>query len=109
MDKVIDGMKGIKSNAKEAADAFNDFKSETTKQWDDPSLLFGKDGGGAVTEWLVKVNGGYTSAADAAKRLGINTSTLTDAVSGNEPATRSSSNSWRRKARRHTRPATSTA
>lgn len=84
MDKVIDGMKGIKSNAKEAADAFNDFKSETTKQWDDPSLLFGKDGGGAVTEWLVKVNGGYTSAADAAKRLGINTSTLTDAVSGNE-------------------------
>lgn len=84
MDKVIDGMKGIKSNAKEAADAFNDFKSETTKQWDDPSLLFGKDGGGAVTEWLVKLNGGYTSAADAAKRLGINTSTLTDAVSGNE-------------------------
>lgn len=84
MDKVIDGMKGIKPNAKEAADAFNDFKSETTKQWDDPSLLFGKDGGGAVTEWLVKVNGGYTSAADAAKRLGINTSTLTDAVSGNE-------------------------
>ena len=84
MDKVIDGMKGIKSNAKEAADAFNDFKSETTKQWDDPSLLFGKDGGGAVTEWLVKVIGGYTSAADAAKRLGINTSTLTDAVSGNE-------------------------
>lgn len=84
MDKIIDGMKGIKSNAKEAADAFNDFKSETTKQWDDPSLLFGKDGGGAVTEWLVKVNGGYTSAADAAKRLGINTSTLTDAVSGNE-------------------------
>lgn len=84
MDKVIDGMKGIKSNAKETADAFNDFKSETTKQWDDPSLLFGKDGGGAVTEWLVKVNGGYTSAADAAKRLGINTSTLTDAVSGNE-------------------------
>lgn len=84
MDKVIDGMKGIKSNAKEAADAFNDFKSETTKQWDDPSLLFGKDGGGAVTEWLVKVSGGYTSAADAAKRLGINTSTLTDAVSGNE-------------------------
>lgn len=84
MDKVIDGMKGIKSNAKEAADAFNDFKSETTKQWDDPSLLFGKDGGGAVPEWLVKVSGGYTSAADAAKRLGINTSTLTDAVSGNE-------------------------
>lgn len=84
MDKVINGMKGIKSNAKEAADAFNDFKSETTKQWDDPSLLFGKDGGGAVTEWLVKVSGGYTSAADAAKRLGINTSTLTDAVSGNE-------------------------
>lgn len=84
MDKVIDGMKGIKSNAKEATDAFNDFKSETTKQWDDPSLLFGKDGGGAVTEWLVKVSGGYTSAADAAKRLGINTSTLTDAVSGNE-------------------------
>ena len=84
MDKVIDGMKGIKSNAKEAADAFNGFKSETTKQWDDPSLLFGKDGGGAVTEWLVKVSGGYTSAADAAKRLGINTSTLTDAVSGNE-------------------------
>ena len=84
MDKVIDGMKGIKSNAKEAADAFNDFKSETTKQWDDPSLLFGKDGGGAVTEWLVKVSGGYTSAADAAKRLGINTSTLTDAVSGSE-------------------------
>lgn len=84
MDKVIDGMKGIKSNAKEAADAFNDFKSETTKQWDAPSLLFGKDGGGAVTEWLVKVSGGYTSAADAAKRLGINTSTLTDAVSGNE-------------------------
>lgn len=84
MDKIIDGMKGIKSNAKEAADAFNDFKSETTKQWDDPSLLFGKDGGGAVTEWLVKVSGGYTSAADAAKRLGINTSTLTDAVSGNE-------------------------
>ena len=84
MDKVIDGMKGIKSNAKEAADAFNDFKSETTKQWDDPSLLFGKDGGGAVAEWLVKVSGGYTSAADAAKRLGINTSTLTDAVSGNE-------------------------
>lgn len=84
MDKVIDGMKGIKSNAKEAADAFNDFKSETTKQWDDPSLLFGKDGGCAVTEWLVKVSGGYTSAADAAKRLGINTSTLTDAVSGNE-------------------------
>ena len=84
MDKVIDGMKGIKSNAKEAADAFNDFKSETTKQWDDPSLLFGKDGGGAVTKWLVKLNGGYTSAADAAKRLGINTSTLTDAVSGNE-------------------------
>lgn len=84
MDKVIDGMKGIKSNAKEAADAFNDFKSETTKQWDDPSLLFGKDDGGAVTEWLVKVSGGYTSAADAAKRLGINTSTLTDAVSGNE-------------------------
>lgn len=84
MDKVIDGMKGIKSNAKEAADAFNDFKSETTKQWDDPSLPFGKDGGGAVTEWLVKVSGGYTSAADAAKRLGINTSTLTDAVSGNE-------------------------
>ena len=84
MDKVIDGMKGIKSNAKEAADAFNDFKSETTKQWDDPSLLFGKDGGGAATEWLVKVSGGYTSAADAAKRLGINTSTLTDAVSGNE-------------------------
>lgn len=84
MDKVIDGMKGIKSNAEEAADAFNDFKSETTKQWDDPSLLFGKDGGGAVTEWLVKVSGGYTSAADAAKRLGINTSTLTDAVSGNE-------------------------
>lgn len=84
MDKVIDGMKGIKSNAKEAADAFNDFKSETTKQWDDPSLLLGKDGGGAVTEWLVKVSGGYTSAADAAKRLGINTSTLTDAVSGNE-------------------------
>lgn len=84
MDKVIDGMKGIKANAKEAADAFNDFKSETTKQWDDPSLLFGKDGGGAVTEWLVKVSGGYTSAADAAKRLGINTSTLTDAVSGNE-------------------------
>lgn len=84
MDKVIDGMKGIKSNAKEAADAFNDFKSETTKQWGDPSLLFGKDGGGAVTEWLVKVSGGYTSAADAAKRLGINTSTLTDAVSGNE-------------------------
>lgn len=84
MDKVIDGMKGIKSNAKEAADAFNDFKSETTKQWDDPSLLFGKDGGGAVTEWLVKVSGGYTAAADAAKRLGINTSTLTDAVSGNE-------------------------
>lgn len=84
MNKVIDGMKGIKSNAKEAADAFNDFKSETTKQWDDPSLLFGKDGGGAVTEWLVKVSGGYTSAADAAKRLGINTSTLTDAVSGNE-------------------------
>ena len=84
MDKVIDGMKGIKSDAKEAADAFNDFKSETTKQWDDPSLLFGKDGGGAVTEWLVKVSGGYTSAADAAKRLGINTSTLTDAVSGNE-------------------------
>lgn len=84
MDKVIDGMKGIKSNAKEAADAFNDFKSETTKQWDDPSLLFGKDGGGAVTEWLVKVSGSYTSAADAAKRLGINTSTLTDAVSGNE-------------------------
>lgn len=84
MDKVIDGMKGIKSNAKEAADAFNDFKSETTKQWDDPSLLFGKDGGGAVTEWLVKVSGGYTSAADAAKRLGINTSTLTDAVNGNE-------------------------
>lgn len=84
MGKVIDGMKGIKSNAKEAADAFNDFKSETTKQWDDPSLLFGKDGGGAVTEWLVKVSGGYTSAADAAKRLGINTSTLTDAVSGNE-------------------------
>lgn len=84
MDKVIDGMKGIKSNAKEAADAFNDFKSETTKQWDDPSLLFGKDGGGAVTEWLVKVSGGYTSAADAAKRLDINTSTLTDAVSGNE-------------------------
>lgn len=84
MDKVIDGMKGIKSNAKEAADAFNDFKSETTKQWDDPSLLFGKDGGGAVIEWLVKVSGGYTSAADAAKRLGINTSTLTDAVSGNE-------------------------
>ena len=84
MDKVIDGMKGIKSNAKEAADAFNDFKSETTKQWDDPSLLFGKDGGGAVTEWLVKVSDGYTSAADAAKRLGINTSTLTDAVSGNE-------------------------
>lgn len=84
MDKVIDGMKGIKSNAKEAADTFNDFKSETTKQWDDPSLLFGKDGGGAVTEWLVKVSGGYTSAADAAKRLGINTSTLTDAVSGNE-------------------------
>lgn len=84
MDKVIDGMKGIKSNAKETADAFNDFKSETTKQWDDPSLLFGKDGGGAVTEWLVKVSGGYTSAADAAKRLGINTSTLTDAVSGNE-------------------------
>lgn len=84
LDKVIDGMKGIKSNAKEAADAFNDFKSETTKQWDDPSLLFGKDGGGAVTEWLVKVSGGYTSAADAAKRLGINTSTLTDAVSGNE-------------------------
>lgn len=84
MDKVIDGMKGIKSNAKEAAAAFNDFKSETTKQWDDPSLLFGKDGGGAVTEWLVKVSGGYTSAADAAKRLGINTSTLTDAVSGNE-------------------------
>lgn len=84
MDKVIDGMKGIKSNTKEAADAFNDFKSETTKQWDDPSLLFGKDGGGAVTEWLVKVSGGYTSAADAAKRLGINTSTLTDAVSGNE-------------------------
>lgn len=84
MDKVIDGMKGIKSNAKEAADAFNDFKSETAKQWDDPSLLFGKDGGGAVTEWLVKVSGGYTSAADAAKRLGINTSTLTDAVSGNE-------------------------
>lgn len=84
IDKVIDGMKGIKSNAKEAADAFNDFKSETTKQWDDPSLLFGKDGGGAVTEWLVKVSGGYTSAADAAKRLGINTSTLTDAVSGNE-------------------------
>lgn len=84
MDKVIDGMKGIKSNAKEAADAFNDFKSETTKQWDDPSLLFGKDGGGAVTEWLVKVSGGYASAADAAKRLGINTSTLTDAVSGNE-------------------------
>lgn len=84
MDKVIDGMKGIKSNAKEAADAANDFKSETTKQWDDPSLLFGKDGGGAVTEWLVKVSGGYTSAADAAKRLGINTSTLTDAVSGNE-------------------------
>ena len=84
MDKVIDGMKGIKSNAKEAADAFNDFKSETTKQWDDPSLLFGKDGGGAVTEWLVKVSGGYTSAADAAKRLGINTRTLTDAVSGNE-------------------------
>lgn len=84
MDKVIDGMKGIKSNAKEAADAFNDFRSETTKQWDDPSLLFGKDGGGAVTEWLVKVSGGYTSAADAAKRLGINTSTLTDAVSGNE-------------------------
>lgn len=84
MDKVIDGMKGIKSNAKEAADAFNDFKSETTKQWDDPSLLFGKDGGGAVTEWLVKVSGGYTSAADAAKRLGINTSTMTDAVSGNE-------------------------
>lgn len=84
MDKVIDGMKGIKSNAKEAADAFNDFKSETTKQWDDQSLLFGKDGGGAVTEWLVKVSGGYTSAADAAKRLGINTSTLTDAVSGNE-------------------------
>lgn len=84
MDKVIDGMKGIKSNAKEAADVFNDFKSETTKQWDDPSLLFGKDGGGAVTEWLVKVSGGYTSAADAAKRLGINTSTLTDAVSGNE-------------------------
>lgn len=84
MDKVIDGMKGIKSNAKEAADAFNDFKSETTKQWDDSSLLFGKDGGGAVTEWLVKVSGGYTSAADAAKRLGINTSTLTDAVSGNE-------------------------
>lgn len=84
MDKVIDGMKGIRSNAKEAADAFNDFKSETTKQWDDPSLLFGKDGGGAVTEWLVKVSGGYTSAADAAKRLGINTSTLTDAVSGNE-------------------------
>lgn len=84
MDKVIDGMKGIKSNAKEAADAFNDFKSETTKQWDDPSLLFGKDGGGAVTEWLVKVSGGYTSAADAAKRLGINTSTLTAAVSGNE-------------------------
>jgi hypothetical protein len=84
MDKVLDGMKGIKSNAKEAADAFNDFKSETTKQWDDPSLLFGKDGGGAVTEWLVKVSGGYTSAADAAKRLGINTSTLTDAVSGNE-------------------------
>ena len=84
MDKVIDGMKGIKSNAKEAADAFNDFKSETTKQWDDPSLLFGKDGGGAVTEWLVKVSGGYTSAADAAKRLGINTSTRTDAVSGNE-------------------------
>lgn len=84
MDKVIDGMKGIKSSAKEAADAFNDFKSETTKQWDDPSLLFGKDGGGAVTEWLVKVSGGYTSAADAAKRLGINTSTLTDAVSGNE-------------------------
>lgn len=84
MDKVIDSMKGIKSNAKEAADAFNDFKSETTKQWDDPSLLFGKDGGGAVTEWLVKVSGGYTSAADAAKRLGINTSTLTDAVSGNE-------------------------
>lgn len=84
MDKVIDGMKGIKSNAKEAADAFNDFKSETTKQWDDPSLLFGKDGGGAVTEWLVKVSGGYTSTADAAKRLGINTSTLTDAVSGNE-------------------------
>lgn len=84
MDKAIDGMKGIKSNAKETADAFNDFKSETTKQWDDPSLLFGKDGGGAVTEWLVKVSGGYTSAADAAKRLGINTSTLTDAVSGNE-------------------------
>lgn len=84
MDKVIDGMKGIKSNAKEAADAFNDLKSETTKQWDDPSLLFGKDGGGAVTKWLVKLNGGYTSAADAAKRLGINTSTLTDAVSGNE-------------------------
>ena len=84
MDKVIDGMKGIKSNAKEAADAFNDFKSETTKQWDDPSLLFGKDGGGAVTKWLVKLNVGYTSAADAAKRLGINTSTLTDAVSGNE-------------------------
>ena len=84
MDKVIDCMKCIKSNAKEAADAFNDFKSETTKQWDDPSLLFGKDGGGAVTEWLVKVSGGYTSAADAAKRLGINTSTLTDAVSGNE-------------------------
>lgn len=84
MDKVIDGMKGIKSNAKEAADTFNDFKSETTKQWDDPSLLFGKDGGGAVTEWLVKVSGGYTSASDAAKRLGINTSTLTDAVSGNE-------------------------
>ena len=84
MDKVIDGMKGIKSNAKEAADAFNDFKSETTKKWDDPSLLFGKGGGGAVTKWLVKVSGGYTSAADAAKRLGINTSTLTDAVSGNE-------------------------
>ena len=31
-----------------------------------------------------RVSGGYTSAADAAKRLGIHTSTLTDAVSGNE-------------------------
>ena len=83
-EDVISGMARLHSSAKEAADSFSAFKSDLSGKWDDSSTVFGDGNGGWWMKSLTALSGGFTNAAEAADFLGISTSSLTEAASGNE-------------------------
>lgn len=75
---IGDSMIGLKANAKEASDALEETFSQIDANWTDEKYQ------ASGWDWLTELTTGLKDAEDAAKRLGLTTDDLTEAVTSSD-------------------------